>query len=140
MQRLQSITAKLTIAGLAAAMAPSVTLAQDVAASGAASRTDMEGATIEAPVYRPARGYSPPTIFPSPLGARISSLRQLMTNKAAWAIVTKEVPATAAVAASPMAAPFLENFSMQVMIDLGLATPADLDRVDARLKTLESAQ
>ncbi|MHA4838163.1 hypothetical protein [Sphingopyxis sp. MSC1_008] len=95
---------------------------------------------MDAPTYPPARAWEAPTVHPSRLSVKGSSIQVLMEDPGAWAIVTKELPAAALVAKSPGAKALIDNVSLQILVDLGFAKPGTLDRIDAQLAELESAR
>lgn len=95
---------------------------------------------MDAPTYPPASAWEAPLVHFSRLSVKGSSLQILMEDPAAWAIVTKELPAAGLMVRSPGAKALIDNVSLQVLVDLGFATPEALGRIDARLAKLEAAR
>ena len=91
---------------------------------------------MDAPLYPPATAYERPATAPHRLNTATSSIAALLADPAAKAIILKEIPGFEARISTPQLKPHLDNFSMRSLVQFGLFKAAELDRVDAQLRTL----
>ncbi len=91
---------------------------------------------MDAPTYPPAQEFIAPRRLPRALTTAETSIADLRAIPEAWAIVVAEMPNVEARTSNDMLKPHLGNFSFRSLVQFGVVKAADLDRVDAKLKTL----
>lgn len=91
---------------------------------------------MDAPFYPPSQAFEPPIYLPERMAARQTSIKRVVAHPDACAIALKEMPALAMVAQSPDAAPFLDNVSLKLVVELRLSDEAALDRIEEAFSKL----
>ena len=91
---------------------------------------------MDAPLYPPATAYERPATAPHRLNTTTISIAALLADPAAKAIILREIPGFEGRVSNPQLKPHLDNFSMRSLVQFGLFKAAELDRVDAQLRTL----
>ena len=91
---------------------------------------------MDAPLYPPAAAYERPAIATHRTNTTTTSIAALLADPAAKAIILREIPGFEGRVSNPQLKPHLDNFSMRSLVQFGLFKAAELDRVDAQLRTL----
>ena len=92
---------------------------------------------MDAPLYPPSAAYEAPEVLSQAMTTRDCSLAQFLADPKAAAILFEEGPAFKFTIATPQLKPHLDNMSPAAMLQFGVTTQAQLDRIDARLKTAQ---
>lgn len=95
---------------------------------------------MDAPLFPPATAYVQPVRIARTLNTRDTSIAELRSIPAVWAIVLKEIPTIERRIASDQMKPHLGNFSFRSLTQFGVVQAADLDRIDAQLLALGEAR
>jgi hypothetical protein len=91
---------------------------------------------MNAPLYPPATAFVQPVRAASAFNTRLTPIGELMKVPAAWAIVSKELPAIQMLVGSDVFKPHVGNFSLRSMVQFGIAKPEQLDKIDRELAAL----
>jgi hypothetical protein len=95
---------------------------------------------MDAPNYPPAAAFVQPLAVPYELSLRSVPLASLMQMPAAWAIVSKHLPALKMMVNTPMAKPHLGNMTVHDFAQFtSVATPEIMATIDAELHRLPPA-
>ena len=92
---------------------------------------------MDAPLYPPSAAYEAPEFLSQPMTTRDCSFAQFLADPQATAILFEEGPAFRFTIATPQLKPHLDNMSPASMLQFGVTTQTQLDRIDARLKTAQ---
>lgn len=91
---------------------------------------------MDAPTYPPTKTYSPPIAAPFEFSGSTVSANELLSVPAIKDMIFAEAPGFKLATQSPQLQTHLSNFSLFSLVDIGLLTQAQFDRLDARLRAL----
>lgn len=96
---------------------------------------------MDAPTYPPARVYQRPAAAPFEFGVDTVSLKELLSAPATRDLLFTEVPALKFMVNVEALKSNLSAFTLRTLADVaGIATPAQVARVDRLLRTLPVSQ
>ena len=91
---------------------------------------------MDAPLYPPATHFEQPVRLPHGLTISQTSIAELRSIPAAWAIIVKEIPRAEGLVLAPQLQAHLGNFSFQSLATFGVGDQAAFDRADVQLRAL----
>ena len=95
---------------------------------------------MDAPLYPPAIAFVQPRRLPQSLSAYDTPISVLKTVPAAWEIVNQEIPGMDRRVGGAQIKPHLGNFSLESLLPFGVVSREAVDRIDRKLRALETAK